>query len=977
MLIKNICRGILIPLVFALISCQTTTFVPTPDKQLPQPKQPETMVLVKENLWLGILLEESGNKLLIKDLFWNSPAEHAGIKAGDQLTVINGKKTSTLAEAKTSLYSLPTNAPVRLNLIREEEKITLSAGDKKEELSTPDLPSKYREFWNGLKHGETVSLFVSKKLTPLEFSIKAKNIPPAYPLPVEETPAEPITPTAPSAWMGVQLSDVNDLEPFGEPKGQKGVRIDQVVPDTPAQKAGLQDKDIIINYDSQSFKTDETSPLATLSESIKSKKPGTTMNVTVLRENHILSTMLNGKPMNISIDKLMEKIEKLNIPSELQATLTKKHDKLIIPVILGARPEFASAKEPQDWDNETLHPELKNYKHPIEESISQIMEWTAITDKYADLLKRYTDDEKWEDAFRLKEIKYLHRDPFKMEKISADFLNQLQSTSNISVLPLLISYIGREMDMSEYPHKIPAEIPSLKTGISLEEHVKQIESVLETASKLRDEAFEGLTKSEMKFLSENIFGFTNRYIRDFHFSDPEEIKKRNDIDREILALAERVDYAKLLKSAQVVASLFDEAYLKGLSEDAGDKDIAKDTKWGKIIIGNRDNDQYLEFHAVIIDLGGNDFYADTGASSLERPSSIIIDYKGNDTYSSYNYACQGTGILGSAFVVDLAGNDAYVAQDWGQGSGFFGIGVLYDKEGNDIYRGKEYVQGAGFFGLGILIDNDGDDRYQANMFAQGFASTKGCGLLMDKNGNDDYYATASQPNSYPENIGTFNGFSQGSGTGIRCYADGGMSRSGGIGILIDANGRDRYEAGTFSQGGGYFFGWGLLYDGGENSDTYIGTRYAQGFTAHSALGFFMDEAGDDHYASYCGVHAGLSWDLTATVFIDKAGNDTYDYEGGFSVGAVAHNGFCLFYDAAGKDTYNSVLGKNGAGNSYHGGYSLSIFLDEDSKEDKYHQKGEISPVEVEKEYAITIRLNKKLSELSEEELQSGIKDLTK
>ncbi len=935
------------------------------------------MVLVKENLWLGILLEESGNKLSVKDLFWNSPAEHAGIKTGDQLTEINGKKASTLADVKTLLYSLRPGAPVRLSFIREEEKIILSSGNKKEELSSSDLPSKYREFWNSLKQGETVSLSVSKKLVPLEFTLEAKDIPPCYPFVGEEKPVEPITPTAPSSWMGVMLADANDLEPFGEAKGQKGIKINQVVPDTPAQKAGLQDRDIIIDYDNQPFKTDETSPMGTLTGYIKSKKPGTTMTLTILRENYTLNTILNGKPINISIDKFPEEIEKLKTPSELLVTFSKKLEKLVIPVILGARPESKASKPVEDWDNETLHPELKDYKHPIEESINQIMEWSAITDKYADLIKRFADDEKWEDAFRLKEIKYMHRDPFKMEKISADFINQLQSTSSISVLPLLLSYVGREMDMSEYPHKIPMETPTLKIGISLEEHVKQMESVLETAAKLRDEAFAALTESEVKFLSENIFGFTDRYVRDFNLSDPEEAKKRNDIDRKILTLVERVNYAKLLESAQVVASLFDEAYLQGLANDAADKDISKDTKWGKIIIGNRDNDQYLAHCAVIIDLSGNDFYADTGASSLEKPFSIIIDYKGNDTYSSYNYGCQGSGIFGSAFVVDLSGNDAYVAQDWGQGTGLFGIGVLYDKEGNDIYRGKEYVQGAGFFGLGILIDNAGNDRYQANLYAQGFASTKGCGLLMDKNGNDDYYATGTQPNGYPENIGTFGGFSQGCGTGIRAYADGSMSRSGGIGILIDGNGSDRYEAGTFSQGGGYFFGWGMLYDGGDNNDHYIGTRYAQGFAAHSALGFFMDEAGDDHYLSYAGVHAGLSWDMTVTMFIDKAGNDTYDYEGGFSVGAVAHNGFCIFYDAAGKDTYNFPPGKNGAGNSYHGGYSLSIFLDEDSANDTYDGKDKTPPIEITKEYAITIRLDKKLSELSAEELQFGIKDLTK
>ena len=37
-----------------------------------------------------------------------------------------------------------------------------------------------------------------------------------------------------------------------------------------------------------------------------------------------------------------------------------------------------------------------------------------------------------------------------------------------------------------------------------------------------------------------------------------------------------------------------------------------------------------------------------------------------------------------------------------------------------------------------------------------------------------------------------------------------MVQSGGVALLYDGGGKDRYEAGNFSQGGGYYFGIGML-----------------------------------------------------------------------------------------------------------------------------------------------------------------------
>jgi len=94
-------------------------------------------------------------------------------------------------------------------------------------------------------------------------------------------------------------------------------------------------------------------------------------------------------------------------------------------------------------------------------------------------------------------------------------------------------------------------------------------------------------------------------------------------------------------------------------------------------------------------------------------------------------------------------------------------------------------------------------------------------------------------------------------------------------VLYDGAGKDRYEAGNFSQGGGYYFGIGMLRDAGTENDVYIGSRYNQGFAAHEAIGFFEEMGGDDLYTTRQAVAQGVSWDETITAFIDHAGDDQF------------------------------------------------------------------------------------------------------
>ena len=132
--------------------------------------------------------------------------------------------------------------------------------------------------------------------------------------------------------------------------------------------------------------------------------------------------------------------------------------------------------------------------------------------------------------------------------------------------------------------------------------------------------------------------------------------------------------------------------------------------------------------------------------------------------------------------------------------------------------------------------------------------------------------------------------------GIGCRRN---AATGGIGVLYDQGGKDRFEAGNFSQGGGYFYAFGILYNDGSDNDNYIGSRYAQGFGCHQAAGVLVDAGGNDRYQiRQSSVAQGYSWDEAVALFIDEKGDDQYEGKGCCS---SCMNGWTIFLDRSGKE----------------------------------------------------------------------------
>lgn len=429
----------------------------------------------------------------------------------------------------------------------------------------------------------------------------------------------------------------------------------------------------------------------------------------------------------------------------------------------------------------------------------------------------------------------------------------------------------------------------------------------------------------------------------------EDVKSRAD-RRAIMRKADlRVLYAgghDLLLASQVAAEWAN----KVNPEAAYSLEIP--TQWGPIRLrGAGDHTTPVGESLLIIDTGGEDAYIGGGYNySPKNWASIIIDTNGRDSYlaalqmastpvaewpsrkGANRIPSAGGALFGYAFVIDTDGSDLYRSDRPGQGSATFGVGVVLDTSGDDTYDSYIDSQGFGRFGVGILADTAGNDTYLGFNQVQGCGLTGGVGILADSTGNDIYTANDStidfpSPQSAEHNVS----MAQGAGYGLRADYSDGHSLGGGLGVLFDGGGNDRYSCAVFGQGVGYWQGIGAIMDEAGN-DEYFGMWYVQGACAHFAVGYLEDVEGNDKYTATMNMAQGAGHDFSAGYLLDRAGDDSYSAPN-LSLGAGNANGIGIFVDFLGDDNYNSkgtTLGKANpasAGSVREIALCLGLFLD--------------------------------------------------
>ncbi len=481
--------------------------------------------------------------------------------------------------------------------------------------------------------------------------------------------------------------------------------------------------------------------------------------------------------------------------------------------------------------------------------------------------------------------------------------------------------------------------------------LKALSYYMDRTHRALDESLAGLEPDDWPLLFEGHVAFSEAWYRS-HFPGAEpSADQKEHLDAFASALLHRPksDRRRLLGVSSALVRLAQPAFLKSLprrlskTREEVDADefgrdvlaVVGDEPGNRVILSGRKSSVHATPAALVLDLGGADRYQRAAVvDSPEMLASVVIDLAGDDEYVSDSpgpvYAAGGVALL-----VDCKGNDRYESARLGQSASVLGCAILVDFEGEDEYSAQDYGQGHALCGIALLYDLGGDDTYDAWAFAQGGGIGYGLSALVDGGGDDRYLADLQWPDVYGDSgPDVYHGASQGYCTGIRTQV------AGGIGALLDLGiGRDRYQSGSFSQGGGYYFSFGLLFDGGGDDENF-GSRYSQGFGVHQAIGVRWDAGGDDHYTCRSVAHTGMAWDEGVGYLLEDAGDDTYAV-GALGCGGAAQTGIAVCIDRDGRDSYRTgSQSQGGAGGSeYHDKPSLGVLLDLGGDADDYSLAG--------------------------------------
>lgn len=330
------------------------------------------------------------------------------------------------------------------------------------------------------------------------------------------------------------------------------------------------------------------------------------------------------------------------------------------------------------------------------------------------------------------------------------------------------------------------------------------------------------------------------------------------------------------------------------------------TPFGWIVVDTtgRNNRHQLKDALLVLDVGGDDAYEFLAPGEAHRIS-VLVDHRGNDRYATRaSGADPSSATLGYGILWDTEGDDRYEGTEQAQASALFGAALLVDGGGSNRFVASSRSQAHAVGGLAVLASGGGDDEFTAQTYSQASGGPHGVAVLMDGGGNDRYTLDNTplvRPSPQVPDRNTSMG--QGAGYGGRGISFDGRSVPGGIGLLLDLGGNDRYEAQVFAQGVGYHEGLGMLLDDGGD-DRFESAWYAMGAAAHAAAGILLKRGGgNDVYRSSHEIALGSAHDFSVGVFVDEAGDDVYAV-GQLSLGVGHANSTGLFVDAAGADRYS-------------------------------------------------------------------------
>jgi hypothetical protein len=529
----------------------------------------------------------------------------------------------------------------------------------------------------------------------------------------------------------------------------------------------------------------------------------------------------------------------------------------------------------------------------------------------------------WSSAtkFKLAPVLEVLQNPLYFPKFAEKVRN---NSSNFNKFQLICQDI---YSTSSNSHSYTAEFQAywqqnVKTQYDLFSYV---ELVWETTDSYYQKLWQALSPQEMQkleYLSFSMWQEPQDSLKYEQFYEKNSIKQFTDSQIEdFIPILEKIDFPQLLLAQKCFYAGF--SVLQENYEQLNyDMPLTKRTKWGLMHIGSNLNDNYKQQYAFILDLAGDDKYTGKLATAHSNPYFWHLDGAGNDIY-------QGTEIgellfaqFGLAIHADLAGNDYYNGDDFSLCASF-GSYIHLDAVGDDIYTAGLHSLAAASWGTTYFADFQGNDIYSCTEYGQGFASTMATALLYDEAGSDSYLAGGKYLHE-PLAPLDYRSLSQGFGFGLR------PDLAGGVGILHDKAGNDNYQGGVYAQGVAYWYALGMLLED-DGNDFYDAVYYPQGSGIHLAGGLLADLAGADHYYSKHGPGQGAGHDYAVGFFIENQGDDRYSVEGGNGIGLT--NSVGIFWDRAGADLYQKKSASNyGYARGARDSGSIGIFVDSGGKD---------------------------------------------
>lgn len=230
------------------VNAQGTWVQAEPGRRVQTVERPDVMVLDGRGAQLGVMVSDVDTKattggVKIDDVNPDSPAEKAGIKAGDLIIEFDGEKVRSARQFTRLVQETPEGRAVAIALLRDGKRQTVNATPETSRMTWnfntevgPDIDRAMREAERGMREfrfdANPEFRFDSREPRRFEYRMPER----AMPFMVQ-----------PRGRLGVTVQSLTDdlQEYFGAKNG--GALVSSVTKDSAASKAGIKAGDVIVS----------------------------------------------------------------------------------------------------------------------------------------------------------------------------------------------------------------------------------------------------------------------------------------------------------------------------------------------------------------------------------------------------------------------------------------------------------------------------------------------------------------------------------------------------------------------------------------------------------------------------------------------------------------------------------------------------------------------------------------------------------